>query len=55
MMLIGRDGSVWHITAGPSGHTGERLGRRRRIPDWLDALLVRAGQWLADRAGLGHR
>lgn len=48
--LVGRDGSVWLISAGPSGHTGERLGRRRRhLPDWLDALLFRVGQYVASK------
>lgn len=49
--LVGRDGSVWLITAGPSGHTGVHPGRRRRphMPAWLDALLVGLGHWIADK------
>ncbi|MFD3748342.1 hypothetical protein [Nocardia sp. NPDC058633] len=62
MKLTGRDGSVWHITAGPSGHLGTPLDGRyapprrcaRHMPDWLDALLVRLGQWLGDRSGIGR-
>ncbi|MGW5377453.1 hypothetical protein ACWESM_18605 [Nocardia sp. NPDC003999] len=60
--LTGRDGSVWHLTAGPSGHRGVRLDGRyaaprppRRLPGWLDELLVRIGHRLADLTGLGHR
>ncbi|WP_406234951.1 hypothetical protein [Nocardia sp. NBC_01009] len=50
--ITGRDGSVWHITAGPSGHCGVRLGRRRHMPDWLDAVLLRVAQFIARIAGI---
>jgi len=62
MKVIGVDGSVWQIAAGGSMRGGTRPDgkyvpprRTRRTPDWLDELLVRLGQWLASRSGLGRR
>lgn len=53
LRLLGRDGSVWTITAGPTGKTGARQRRRSwRMPDWLDRLidwaigrLISLAQW----------
>ncbi|WP_433592305.1 hypothetical protein [Nocardia sp. CA-145437] len=41
----GADGSGWHLTAGPAA-------RPKRLPNWLDTLLVRTGQRIARRIRL---